>query len=117
MAVGLEHVRLSYDYLNRGDTDGYASLLDTAVRLDQPGQEPIRGRRAAERLAAVRQLRGTGEHIVHDVFASGGRVAATGRFVGEYRGSAIEVDFADIFTLSNDGLLVEQKCYHYVDPA
>jgi ketosteroid isomerase-like protein len=117
VAVGLEHVRLSYEYLNRGDTDGYASLLDAGVRLDWPGQEPIRGRRAAERLAAAVRLRGAGVHVVHEVFASGGRVAAIGRFVGEYRGSAVEVDFADIFTLSEDGLLVEQKCYHYVDPA
>lgn len=117
VAVGLEHVRLSYEYLNKGDADGYASLLDAGVRLDCPGQAPIRGRRAAERLAAVGQLRGDGVHVVHEVFASGGRVAAIGRFTGEYRGSVVEVDFADIFTLSEDGLLVEQKCYHYVDPA
>jgi len=115
-AVGLEHVWLSYDYLNRGDIDGYASLLDADARLYRPGHQPVLGRASIERLADARQLRGPGRHIVHDVFASDGRVAAMGRFVGKHHGTLVEFDFADLFAVSEFGLLLQQKCYHFVEP-
>ncbi len=111
-AAGLDHVRLSYHYLDRGDLDGYASLLDPGVVLDEPGHERVRGQGA---VAELRRSRGHGEHDVHDVFAAGGRVAAVGRFTG---GSDVRagVDFADIFTLSGHGLLVTQRRYYFVHP-
>jgi hypothetical protein len=110
-AFGVDHVRLSYEYLDSGDADGYASLLDPGAVLDEPGRAPVRGRGA---VAALRRERGYGEHDVHDVFAADGRVAAVGRFRGV--NSAEDVDFADIFTLSEHGLLVRQRCFYYAHP-
>jgi hypothetical protein len=114
-AAGLDHVRLSYTYLDRDDPDGYASLLDPAAVLDEPGHERVRGPGA---VAALRRSRGRGEHHLHDVFAADGRVAAVGRFRGDAGGGdgGGEVDFADIFTLSEHGLLVTQRCFYFVHP-
>lgn len=105
-AVGVDHVRLSYEYLDCGDADGYESLLDPGFVRD----EPVRGH------GAVRRMRGRGRHDVHDVFAADGRVAAIGRFRGESAAEGAEVDFADVFTLSEHGLLVRQRCFYFVHP-
>jgi hypothetical protein len=116
-AMGVEHVRLSYDYLDRGDADGYASLLDPGMVLDEPGRERVRGRGA---VAGPRRLRGSGTHDVQDVFAADGRVTAIGRFRGADGGTrgadAGEVDFADVFTLSEHGLLLRQRCFYFIHP-
>jgi ketosteroid isomerase-like protein len=108
--AGLDHVRLSYDYLDRGDADGYASLLDARAVLEEPGRDPVRGRGA---VAGLPRLRGYGEHRVQDVFAADGRVAALGSFRNV---DGTEVDFADVFTVSEHGLLVRQRCFHFVNP-
>lgn len=115
-AVGVEHVRLSYDYLDRGDADGYASLLDPGMVLDEPGRERVRGA-----VDGPRRLRGSGTHDVHDVFAADGRVTAVGRFHGGADGvgggaDRGEVDFADVFTLSEHGLLLRQRCFYFIHP-
>ena len=103
-AVGLDHVRLSYEYLDRGDHDGYASLLDPAATVDEPGR-------------SGRRLRSRGEHRLNEVFAADGRVAAVGRFVGaDVLGEPVDVDFADIFALSPSGLLLRRRSYYHVDP-
>jgi hypothetical protein len=113
-AMGVEHVRLSYDYLDRGDADGYASLLDPGMVLDEPGRERVRGRGA---VAGPRRLRGSGTHDVQDVFAADGRVTAIGRFRGRAGvGADDEVDFADVFTLSEHGLLLRQRCFYFIHP-
>jgi hypothetical protein len=109
-AVGMDHVRLGYAYLDRGDLDGYASLLDPGAVLDEPGFEPVRGRRA---VVGFRTSRGGAEHELHDVFAADGRVAAVGRVRDEGAG---DVDFADIYTLSEHGLLVSQRRFYFVNP-
>jgi hypothetical protein len=113
-AVGIDHVRLGYTYLDRGDLDGYASVLDAAATLDEPGHERVHGRGA---VVDFRRSRGTGEHELQDVFAAEGRVAAVGRFRPDGgHGTAGRVDFADIYTLSEHGLLVSQRRFYFVNP-
>ena len=111
-AVGADHVRLAYGYLDRGDADGYASLLDAGAVLEEPGREPVCGRQA---VAVARRARGHGQHDVRAVFAAGRRVAAIGRFRPAGRGRA--VDFADVYTLSEHGLLVTLRCYYFAHAA
>jgi hypothetical protein len=111
VAAGIDHVRLSYDYLDRGDIDGYASLLDTGAVLDHPGRAPVRGREAV-RLACQDGFRTAGAHTVHIVHGGAGRVLAVGRFDGP----AGSVEFADLFTISAHGLLLEQKCFYFLEP-
>ncbi len=112
-ATGVDHVRLGYHYLDRGDTDGYGSLLDAGAVLEEPGRAPVCGRGA---VAGVPRLRGRGEHDLRDVFAADGRVAAIGRF-RPGGGHVGEVDFADFYTLSEHGLLVNQRSFYFVRPA
>ena len=111
LAAGIDHVRLSYDYLDQGDLDGYASLLDAGAVLDHPGRAPVHGREAV-RLACRGGFRAAGAHTVHILHGSAGRVLAVGRFDGP--GGSVE--FADVFTISGSGLLVAQKCYYFVQP-
>lgn len=109
-AVGIDHVRLGYDYLDRGDLDGYASLLAAGVVLDEPGQQLVRGREA---VCGARRAgsRTGGVHTVHVVRAGAGWAIALGRF--ERRGRSVE--FADVFTISGSGLLLTQKCYYFLE--
>jgi ketosteroid isomerase-like protein len=114
--AGLDHVRLSYEYLNSRDIDGYGSLFEGDAVVHRPGHEPIRGRDNVEHFQADQVDRVGAEHVVHDVFASGGRVAAVGRYIeNESRCAPTGVDFADIFTLSENGLIADQKTYFFVD--
>ena len=44
--VARDHVRLSYEYLDRDDVDGYVSLLAPDVELRRPGRVPVRDRKS-----------------------------------------------------------------------
>jgi hypothetical protein len=126
-AIGIEHVRLSYLYLDQGDIDGYLSLLHTDVSLHLPGRSEIRGR---ERIGAFRALTGRGrtDHLIQHVIGSGDRVAAEGRYIpgggegGSGEGGVGEggvgegVDFIEVFSLSEEGLLRSQKRYYFLAP-
>lgn len=112
-AVGVDHVRLSYYYLDQGDLDEYASLLDSKAVLVLPRRGRVHGPGA---VAAVRCSHQRGAHTLRAVFAVGGWVVALGRFVGVgHDGAGVDVDFADIFSLSEYGLLVEQSCFRSAD--
>jgi ketosteroid isomerase-like protein len=113
-AAGVDHVRLSYHYLDRGDVDGYASLLDSGAVLDLPGHGRVRGR---GEVAKLRCARWRGAHHLRRVFTSGERVVALGRFSGAGRdGARVDVDFAHVFSLSEHGLLAGQRCYYFGHP-
>jgi len=108
--MGIEHVRLSYLYLDGGDIDGYLSLLHADFSLLMPGEREIRGRdRIGEFQAQPTQL--ATDHLIHHVIGSGDRVAAEGRCVfGEGREG---VDFVEVFSLSEEGLLRSRKRYYF----
>ncbi|WP_020667006.1 nuclear transport factor 2 family protein [Amycolatopsis nigrescens] len=124
--VGIDHARLSYHYLDLGDMDGYASLFEADAVVRIPGKPTIRGRDRLERLhsgphgglhsglqsglPAPRHC----EHLVHDVFGAGNRVAAVGSLVDGITG--VQVDFADTFTISDSGLIRSQVRYFFADP-
>lgn len=110
-SLGVEHVRLSYHYLDNGDIDGYASLLAEKVQIKRPDLPLAHGRDEAERLCAD-PLRPRGFHELYRVFGQSGDIAAVGRYVvlpyGPER-SPQDVDFVDIFTLADDGLILGQR--------
>ncbi|MFT7834594.1 nuclear transport factor 2 family protein [Saccharothrix sp. BKS2] len=111
-AVGVEHVRLSYEYLDRSDLDGYASLFDVDAVLHRPGEREVRGREEIEAYQARREHR-VGAHVLDEVIAAEGRVAVVGKLVR----AGTEVGFADIFALSEHGLLRSQRTYFFTTPA
>ncbi|MEW1549580.1 nuclear transport factor 2 family protein [Streptomyces tsukubensis] len=82
---GVDHVRLAYHYLDNGDVDGYLSLLDEDTRPEAPAL----GCR----------------HDIDRIVASGDCVVAIGRV------SPQQVDFVDVFTLSDDGMLRSRRRY------
>ncbi|ROP35953.1 nuclear transport factor 2 family protein [Saccharothrix texasensis] len=109
--VGVEHVRLSYEYLDRRDMDGYGSLFDDEAELCSPVAGVVRGRAGIESYQAERAVDG-GRHVVEEVIAAPGRVVVVGRVTGAGR----EVEFVDLFTLTEHGLLRSQKSFFFAAP-
>lgn len=102
-SVAMDHVRLSYCYLDDGDVDGYCSLFAEQAVLRQPGSTPVSGRNELERVERARQAKRPVRHSIHEVFGSGRRVAAIGRLCGP--GPTPDVHFVDVFTVADNGLL------------
>jgi len=118
-AAAVDHILLSYLYLDEGNLDAYASLLDEDVQLKRPGQ-PTRSGRAAV-LAALAGVAGPpGQHRLHQVIANGDCVAAVGRCTGpaamRLADGYHDVDFVDIVTVSAQGLLLGQRRYYGTYP-
>ncbi|MFD5826759.1 nuclear transport factor 2 family protein [Lentzea sp. NPDC060358] len=111
LAAGVDHVRLSYLYLDAGDLDAYASLLHEDVQVRQPGTPTGHGRDAAVRLAGTR-----GSHELFKVVAEGHCVVAVGHYSPPAAGVVREFDFADFFTLSDDSLLLSRRRFYYLPP-
>ncbi|MFC4855950.1 nuclear transport factor 2 family protein [Actinophytocola glycyrrhizae] len=119
-AAGVDHVRLSYEYLDAGEFDAYGSLLHEDMQVSGFWDLPAHGRAAA--VARARGAAGPpGHHQVHRVVAGGDCVVAIGRYVVPATTAApapAAVEFADVFTLSGDALLLGQRRFRYrCDPA
>jgi ketosteroid isomerase-like protein len=115
-AAAIDHARLSYEYLDAGEIDAYGSLFAEDVVLRWPGRPALRGRPALERFRAdqTRSCR----HAVTNVFGAGRNVAAQGRLtIGPHAGRPVlEIEFVDIYTVSDDGLFVAQQTYLFLPP-
>ena len=114
--VGVEHVRLSYDYLDRGDIDGFGSLLAPEAVLLRPGGHVVRGRADIERWLASRVPGTSGNSTVSVVFATDDNVIAIGHHTGlDADGHVRDVEFTDVFTIAPNGLLRTLKRYFFVE--
>jgi hypothetical protein len=106
-AIGVDHVRLLYAYLDAGELDGYASLTDEDVQLRGIGPRDTDGREDA-----VSMFRSwpPGTHDVRTIAPTGDGVTVVGRYTGQ----ETTVDFADVFTLSDCGLIRSHRRIHWV---
>ena len=108
IAAAIDHVRLSYCYLDEGDVDAYCSLFTEQVVLREPGTQPVSGRDELARAARMRRAGKFVRHLIFDVFGLGRRVAAVGR-VNHLRPPADhhepDIDFIDVFSVADNGLL------------
>ena len=112
--VGVDHVRLSYHYLDVGDIDAYASLLDERVEVRLPGAPRGRGREEVLRLH-TEVARSADRHELSQVIAAESNVVVIGRLV---RSTAVppdppDVEFVDVFTVSDVGLLLGYQRFHF----
>lgn len=108
-AMGIDHVRLSYLYLDQGDLDGYGSLFAADARIVRPGERVVRAQVESGHAGLS-----VGKHVVEEVFGVDDRVTVTGRLT--HRATGREVGFADVFALSEHGLLRFQKTYFFIAP-
>jgi ketosteroid isomerase-like protein len=119
VSAAMDHVRLSYCYLDDGDVDAYCSLFAEQAVLHRPGGRPVIGRTDLERFERHRLVRRPVRHSVREVFGSGRRVAAIGRF-SHSRAPAgdhdPDLDFADVFTVSDIGLLLDRTTFLFTAP-
>jgi ketosteroid isomerase-like protein len=112
-AAGLDHVRLSYHYLDSGDIDGFGSLLDDDVQVTRPDTPQGFGR--AEVLRMHSEIAGTSaRHHIYKMVANGDCVAVMGRFTRTP--GASDVEFADFFTLSDEGMLMGYRRFYFAPP-
>ena len=107
----VEHVYLSYAYLNARDYDAFASLLEDDVTVSVPGEVIAKGRAAVISTERGRRV----SYSLEDLWAGQGRIVATGVFY-QQADSVQGVDFADIFTVSSRGLIASRKTYASVCP-
>ncbi|MFI0421728.1 hypothetical protein [Spongiactinospora sp. 9N601] len=91
-ALGVEHIHLAYHYVDADDLDGYSSLLDATVQVNIPDLFQARTRHEPRKFLAV-----------------GRRVVVLGKVHTE--GPTMAVEFADVFTLSNEALILRQHRY------
>jgi ketosteroid isomerase-like protein len=111
-AAGVDHVRLSYHYLDNGDLDAYGSLLDENAQLSRPDGPPGHGReQILEHQAELAWS--AAEHHIYKIIAAGDAVAVMGRVRA---GRARDVEFADFFTLTDKGLLLTCRRYYFAAP-
>jgi ketosteroid isomerase-like protein len=114
----VEHVRLSYDYLECDDIDGYGSLLDDDVLLDRPDTPLVRGRAEVLQMLLDRVIPREW-HALDRVIADGDRVAVMGRLSqnsGLATRGAGRVAFVDVFTISEAGMLRACRRYYFAPP-
>ncbi|MFI8104835.1 nuclear transport factor 2 family protein [Streptomyces sp. NPDC086023] len=107
-AAGVDHVRLSYHYLDSGDLDGYGSLLHEQVELDRPDAPSGHGRAEVVRLHRD-GLVPAARHLIHRIVAEGDRVVVMG--------STGRSEFVDVFTLSAEAMLRGCRRYYFAPPA
>ncbi|PSL57058.1 ketosteroid isomerase-like protein [Saccharothrix carnea] len=109
-AVGVDHVRLSYLYADEGDLEGLESLVHREVQDGSPyPAPPTRRSEVLDVLAPAEGPKGT--HHLLRVIADGDCIAAVGRFTSA---PATDVEFADIFTIADDGLLAGCRRFYSV---
>lgn len=117
-ATGIDHVRLAYDYLDSDDVDGYGSLLDENVSLDRPDIPPARGRAEVIRMHLDRVVP-RAHHRIERIVAEGDSVVAVGRLSQESGARSYDrrgVGFVDVFTLSDEGMLLGCRRYYFTSP-
>lgn len=110
-SAGVDHVRLSYVYLDAGDLDGYASLLDEQAHVRRPDAPPGKGRAQIVRVHAE-IAEPPSRHELYRIIADGDSVVVFGRYVRP----PLDVEFADIFTLTQLGLLLGYQRFYHVAP-
>jgi len=94
--AAIDHVRLSYIYLDAGDADGYASLFEHGSELEEPPTFVVT----------------RGRHLVEELMADGDRIVAVGHVDAGAQRSPVE--FADVFIASATGLLRSKAPYRPV---
>lgn len=120
--AGVSHVQLSYHYLDTVDFDAYGSLLDEDAQVSRPDAAPGHGRAEVLRIQEEMARRYSGHHV-HRIVAQEYTVAVTG-VTGLCDGPPTpgrqqevrKVEFADFFTLTDEGMLLGYRRYYFAVP-
>jgi hypothetical protein len=111
-SAGVDHVRLSYHYLDTGDLDGYGSLLDEQAQVCRP--DAPQGEGTAQIVRVHAGIAGPpARHELHRIIAAGDSVVVVGRYLRP----PLDVEFADFFTLTDLGLLLGYQRFYFAAPA
>lgn len=120
--AGISHVHLAYHYLDNVDFDAYGSLLDVDAQVIRPDAPPGHGRAEVLKLQEEMAWR-YGRHHLHRIVAQEYTVAVTG--VTDLcdrppdpggQQEVRKVEFADFFTLTDEGMLLGYRRYYFAVP-
>lgn len=110
-SMGHEHIRLSYQYLDHGDGEGYASLVDPQARFHGPDSRVARGpQEAVELLLGL--LPAPARHTLHRIIIEDDGAAVSGTLTTS---GSEKRDFVDFFSISDHGLLLSWRRFLSVD--
>lgn len=109
--IGHEHIRLSYEYLDRGDSEGYASLIDSEARFRGPGSRVARGPQEAIELL-LDLLPAPASHTLHRIVIEGDGAAVAGTLTTPDSGQR---DFVDFFSISDHALFLSWRRFLSVE--
>jgi hypothetical protein len=111
--IGVEHILLSYHYRDVDDVDGFCSLLDDQVEVKLAGKPPAPGRNAA---LDWQRATAPARHYIQKVIAAGDHIAVFGSLVDPDRPARPGPSFAEVFTISEHGLLRSLSRYYLAPP-
>jgi len=116
-AMTVDHIRLSYGYLDARNLDALGSLYAADVVRLLPGLDPIVGRDTLIDFYREQFARYGSRHTVDEVIAAGRRMSVRGRVTVLWcDAEPIDIVFVDLFGVGGDGLLTAQQTFYFVAP-
>ncbi|MBN6039797.1 nuclear transport factor 2 family protein [Amycolatopsis sp. 195334CR] len=110
----VEAVRRYYRLVDAGDVDGVVASFTEDTVYRRPGYEPIVGHRELREFYRGTRVIERGEHRISSVVAHDDLVAVNGDFTGTLKdGTAVELRFADFFTISADGRFSTRETFFF----
>jgi ketosteroid isomerase-like protein len=107
-------VQKYYAEVDKGDVDGVVALFEVDAEYSRPGYARLSGREAIRSFYTDDRIIESGMHNIESMVSDSGTVAVEGNFRGTVRGGTdVEVNFADFFSASPNGLIQKRRTYFY----
>lgn len=113
-SLALQQVHLLYQLVDAGDAVGVAQLHSPDAVYHRPGYEPMVGRERVFQFYDRDRIIAEGRHILETMIADEFQVAINGQFLGTLRdGRAVELRFADFFSVDEHCLIVDRRTFYF----
>lgn len=107
-------VRRYYRLVDVGDVDSVVTLFTEDAVYRRPGYAPIVGRGNVRSFYSGTRMIERGEHSLSSVIVNGGQIAVKGNFDGRLKdGRDVHVEFADFFTVTQDGQFSSRETFFF----
>lgn len=112
--AALQQITRLYQLVDAGDAAGVADLHAAGAVYHRPGYEPMCGREAVFWFYHRDRIIADGQHRIELAVADEEQVAVHGRFSGRlHDGSAVDLRFADFFSLDRAEQIVERRTFYF----
>lgn len=105
---------LYYERVDSGDIPGLLDLFAADAVYHRPGYPPMVGQAELERFYRKDRVIADGRHAVRSLVTQGPSVAVHGTFAGTLKdGTAVDLRFADFFTVGDDGRFTRRDTFFF----